>query len=496
MQYVSDGRASSHLGNSEWLADVNTWCAYRWNTLGIFLANKARSNIDRSAAQPLIITGHFLEAGPSVIIGVFIFTGCFFFLYLKARLGPGPFLVATVFGAITVDIPMLTAALFPYPNYKSGQAIVVPLALHGGLSMLVSALVFPYTMTAQYCAAFGGVLAPVGQVLALYRQVFKMDPLSVEFANAANTIHGLVDKAEAGLAGAGAASRLLRRDIVWGRFAPNDIGSLEILLRLMVVRSNGMGVYFALIDPTRERFPMTPAPSSPATPLTSRTPTRPPSPSDEKADGEEATLKRRRRAAEHNPSPLRQSLTQEVTARLNSQSTVRSTSDEKKDERESHGGDHDWMRAWTSHLHRHKNHATSRHHDNHLHFSLLQMAHSLSLGHGHSSLHLPSKSVVGVFESQRYVTLEATRIGQGSSPDTTAMFVKLLAESCDDLLQQCQTSLSAVQEWMGNVRKGSFSFTRRTKIAQERKRRLENLEKVDALLKAAIDSFMADKRCV
>lgn len=319
-----------------------------------------------------------------------------------------------------------------------------------------------------------------------------MDPSSVEFAASAGTIHGLVDKAEGGLYGAGAASRLLKRDIVWGRFSPTDIGSLEILLRLMVVRANGMGVYFTLIDPTRERFPMTPAPSAPATPTMSRTPTRPSTPVDDKpGDGDGETLKRRRRpASEHAPSPLRQTLTQQVSSRLSSQASV--DSGEKS---EKHDHEHDWYRAWAHHLHRHKTTNTNpRHHDNHLHFSLLQMAHSMSTGHGRSSLQLPQKAAVGVFESQRYVALEATRLGHGSSADTSALFVSLLRASCDDLLQQCQGSLKAVQGWMSQARCASYAS--KVKVEQERKTRLEKLEKIQAELKEAIDIFMSDKRYV
>lgn len=435
----------------------------------------------------LVITGQFLEAGPTVIISIFIFIGCFFFLYLKARLGPGPFTVATVFGAICVDIPMLTAALFPYPNYNTGKAIVVPLAVHAGLAVVCSAVVFPTTITAQYTGAFNAVLAPMNQILALYRSILKMDPASPEFASTASTIHGLVDKAEAGLFGAGVASRLLKRDILWGRFSPNDIGALADILRPLVVRTNGMGVYFHLIDPTRERFPMTPAPSAPVTPALSRTPTRPSTPVDDTAESDGDTLKRRRRPAEHGPSPLRHSLTQGFPDRSPTQVTTADSGEKKDRER-------DWSRALARHFHHHKRSAShhAAHQNNNLHFSLLQLAHTLSINHDHSSLHLPQKTAVGVFESQRYMTLEATRLGHGNSAETTALFVSLVQESCDDLLQQCQGSLKAVQEWIGNVRRGGF--TSKAKLEHTRKTRLDNLEKVNTALKLALDDFRTNKR--
>ena len=424
-----------------------------------------------------------------MILCVFIFTGCFFFLYLKARLGPGPFIVATVFGAICVDIPMLTAALYPFPNYNTGKAIVVPLSLHAALSIVCSALVFPTTMTAQYTAAFNGVLGSLAQVLTLWRTALKMDPSSAEFAATAATIHGLVDKAEGGLAGTGATSRLLKRDIVWGRFSPSDVGALQDLLRPLVIRTNGMGVYFALIDTTREKFPMTPAPSAPATPTMSRTPSRPSTPLND-VDSEGEALKRRRRPVDHAPSPLRNSL--KMTSPVNTRDSR--DSNEKK-RRSDH--DHEWFHVLSRRLqHHHKGPNIAAHHNNHLHFSLLSFAHSLSGPQGHSSIHLPTNTAVGVFESQRYMTLEATRLGSGASREASALFVSLLQESCDDLMQDTLTALKAVQEWISNVRRGAFSFDRKAKIATDRRKRREALEKADAALKAAIETFRTDKRYV
>ena len=52
---------------------------------------------------------------------------------------------------------------------------------------------------------------------------------------------------------------LLNRDIVWARLAPADLVALQWWLRRLVTCSNVMRVYFSLIDPTRERFPVTSA---------------------------------------------------------------------------------------------------------------------------------------------------------------------------------------------------------------------------------------------
>jgi hypothetical protein len=71
---------------------------------------------------------------PGVIMAAFLFVGSVFFLYIKARLGPGPFLFASIFGCICIgahllyvfsiqnlqiaDISFTTGVLFPYAYYK------------------------------------------------------------------------------------------------------------------------------------------------------------------------------------------------------------------------------------------------------------------------------------------------------------------------------------------------------------------------------------------
>ncbi|TFY59241.1 hypothetical protein EVJ58_g5908 [Rhodofomes roseus] len=55
--------------------------------------------------------------------------------------------------------------------------------------------------------------------------------------------------------------RLVKNDIVFGQFAPSDVGRMQEFGRRLIVRASG--IFFTPIDPTRERFkfPVTPLPS-------------------------------------------------------------------------------------------------------------------------------------------------------------------------------------------------------------------------------------------
>lgn len=437
---------------------------YRWCCLGIFLANLARSTFDRAATLATITTGQYIEAAPTVIMAIFMFLGSSFFLYIKARQGPGPFTFVTVLSCICIDITLTTAVLFPYPYYLIGRAIVIPLALHAGFTSFFSAVLFPSTITAQYANAFALVLNPLESVLSHHRAVLKMDTSSKTFAEATSGVAALVNKADGALSRAAIAYRLLKRDIVWGRFAPTDLADFEYLLRRLVMRSNGLGVYFTLIDPTRERFPVTPAPSAPGTPITSNTPnpSRPSTPTTDQTSFDLPQTPHRRRLIEHVSSPLRNSISRHFPRHFHSSSA---------------GGG-------VPHMH-------SSHHDNHLHFSFLHLAHNLALSRVSTDIS-SNEPAVGVFESQRYLALEANRLTVPRSPEWTVLFTKLLSESCDELLQECTAALKVVHTWMRGVRTGSFGS--RESIDQERKLRLEGLENEKEALKSVIQTFRKHTR--
>ncbi|KAG1727012.1 hypothetical protein EDB19DRAFT_1914374 [Suillus lakei] len=209
---------------------------WAWVCLGLMFASLARTQTIPDASIQTIITGEYIEAGPTVILGVFIFIGSVFFLYIKARLGPGPFLVASIFGCICVDISLTTAALFPYPYYKIGQMIILPLVFHSAISLTISILVFPQSVSALFTTSH--LLEDVTSSVFSYTQI----------TDAAN-------KAENALPILAAASRLLKIDIVYARFAPTDYDEIHTIVRKLMSDSLSL-----------------PLPPVPATPVHSRPP--------------------------------------------------------------------------------------------------------------------------------------------------------------------------------------------------------------------------------
>jgi len=231
-------------------------------------------------------------------LGIFVFIGSAVLLYIKARMGPGPFLFASIFGCIclgrqttaliaamdlvadfwcrhyahncwAVSLPILYGQLpvkfsqvtkihHHQIRLQIGKVIAIPLAMHSAVALVVSALVFPSSISAQFTDRLQASAAPLITGLELHRTLLRTPTDSPDFST--KGIIAAVNQADGSLANLAAAARLLKIDIIYGRFGPSDFEELHKLMRRLVVRSNGMTVYFTLLDPTRERFPVTPAP--------------------------------------------------------------------------------------------------------------------------------------------------------------------------------------------------------------------------------------------
>ncbi|KAG1814722.1 uncharacterized protein BJ212DRAFT_1361725 [Suillus subaureus] len=435
---------------------------WAWVCLGLMFASLARTQTVPDASILTIITGEYIEAWPTVIMGVFLFIGSFFFLYIKARLGPGPFLPASVFGCICVDISLTSAVLFPYPYYKIGQTIMLPLVFHSAISLAMSILVFPQSVSTLFVTRLQGVLAPLATAISLHRSHLLEDVTSSAFSH--TQITDATNKAENALPMLAVAARLLRVDIVYARFAPTDYNELHTIMRKLMVRVHGMGVYYTLIDPTRERFPVTPVASRPATPVRSR----PPSPRPDRRSSM-TTEEKHAPSADHELRDRKPSRHQRALSSRVRSHPASSTSP---------------LHSYRPHQHSHSHHA----HHTHLHSSLLHLALSRAPKR--------SETAVGVFESQKYLNLEAIHLSHPDSVFFTARATELLSNSCQDLLSVCEEVLGISGAWIGNAGKFNFDFLRghHEDKAQIHEKEVQKYEDLLEKLTRELDEFRTKKR--
>jgi len=257
----------------------------------------ARTMHDPSATFLEAVSGKFIEAGPTVIIGVFIGVSSAVILYVKARQGPGPFTFACIFSCICLGIFFTlfqrslnsmpgrcfvdNGRLVPLPILSRknlvtlvillnvsliGKAVVFPIVFHSALAIVCSLTIFPSTISAQFTECLQGVLSPLITALDMHRTLLKTPTVSHEFPEKVEAIKNTVAHAEEAAVALVPSARLLPSDIIYCRFALDDFMTFQGFARRIVGSAHGMGLYFTLIDPTRERFPATPAPSLPGTP--------------------------------------------------------------------------------------------------------------------------------------------------------------------------------------------------------------------------------------
>ncbi|KAM6495323.1 Protein of unknown function (DUF2422) domain containing protein [Amanita muscaria] len=436
--------------------------AWAWCCLGIFFAYLARENKNFKVSLLSVIDGQFLETTPTIILSIFIFLGTVFFLYIRARQGPGPYLFSSVLACLTIDTVLTTAVLFPFPYYQIGKSLLIPISFHSAISLLCATFIFPESVTSQYIGRVQAIISPLASALEMHRTILRTPHDSQEFKSLSSTINATIGKAEDALVPLAASARLLKSDLVYSRFAPSDFRPFSDCLGRLIGRATGMCMYFALIDATRDRFSITPAPSLPSSPIISSTPSRQPSPERHHDKDETHTA-----AGSYEPSILHTPLTR----RLSHQPSHHH-------HREGHGHSSHARTHTHSHSHVHRTHL------HHVHHKLLHLKRSSRHEH-----------IVGMFEAQKYLNLEATRLHTPYAELYARQMLDLLHESCDGLLEACRESLLEIQTWLGKALNGRFKFWATgasSKVEQEK--RLNELRQVRDRLSVELELFRTENR--
>lgn len=108
--------------------------------------------------------------------------------------------------------------------------------------------------------------------------------------------------------------------------------------------------------------------------------------------------------------------------------------------------------------------------------------------HPHSS-----ENVVGVFESQRYLDLEA-RLTHPESEKLTQNALLLLLESCKPLAEACTDGLQFLSDWYASVNESRFSTLAGRKKRRKYEESVAASETAAKDLNVALQKFRTDER--
>jgi hypothetical protein len=243
----------------------------------------------------------------------------------------------------------------------------------------MSLTVFPLTLSASYTTRLQAVLTPLSSVLEQHIALLQSPTGTPEFDQLVEDVISTVKKSEGGLLGVAAAGRLLPNDLTVSRFKPTDFQAFQGFARRITGRVQGMGMYFNLIDPTKSKFPLTPGTSVAPTP-TPGTPTS--------RSRQESVERGEKKEESQAPTPKS---SRPISPRDSPTSG-----------------------------HPHKSHHPHFHLPHHI---LHQSLTNLSLRRRRRAEH-----VVGVFESQKYLNLEAKLLRDPRQEEWIQMETELLSE--------------------------------------------------------------------
>ena len=307
----------------------------------------------------------------------------------------------------------------------------MPIAFHSINAILCSLLIFPESVHAQFRRRFHAVLSPLVEALRDQPKLLKNAPsfFDLDFDAGVEKYTKQVQAAEAALGPLAMTGRLMKKDCSFGRFGPGDFRLMHELVRRMTVRANGMAFYFKIMDPSRHKFPGTPA----TTPLQSRASSRAPSA----------------------PSTPRVDNTKSNGGLTNNNGSISSR--------------------------RRRTHQASHYFQSHHRQS--------SKSHLHEMLSRPLEHAVGVFESQAYLNLES-RFEHANADFLRACFMRTLGSSAEPLLLCCADSIAHANSWFQRVKDDGLlrRLASRDKAARWSDIVQENEAKKEKLI-AVLDEF-------
>lgn len=343
---------------------------------------------------------------------------------------------------------------------QTGKYVVIPIAFHSAIALVCSAFVFPETVNAQFIKRFRSVFLPLCKAMRTQQKIFEVSPLSDDFDP--TPFFTQVTAAEGALAPLAATSRLMKRDISWGRFGSKDFSRLHELVRRMTVRANGMAFYFKIMDSSANRQPGTPAFSLLNTPAPTPPASRPPSPT---------------RSA--------QSLSLSRTNTSSNVSVASAPASIRHRHQHRHSAHNSLYQSALNFYHTH--HRNSRQHHHRHRFNPSSLFHDV--------FDRSEEGAVGVFESQRYLNLE-TRLMHPNAEEVIPQVVGHLGESSSGLTECCADALDHLARVFDRMNQDRFwkLFCRERERTWEETIRYD--EEMRAKLRSVLEEFRQKKRSV
>lgn len=190
-----------------------------------------------------IFQGVFLDIRSSVVFGVFLFFGAFFFGYVRAY---APKLtMLSIFGTISLDIICSYGPLFPFAEYTILTSLLTSIACYVAIACVVTIFVFPETMNHSCMSATANQLGAIKALVGMQDVILQSRP---EDLRSGSPLIVKLTGARAGVLAAQkglmAKSGFINLEFSWGRCNGDHVTALEEPLGNVISKTGTLSVFF------------------------------------------------------------------------------------------------------------------------------------------------------------------------------------------------------------------------------------------------------------
>ncbi|BGP73444.1 hypothetical protein NBRC10513v2_006855 [Rhodotorula toruloides] len=206
------------------------------------------------AYRSTIFHGNFLDARSTVVFGVFLGVGTFFFGLIRAA-APKLMLLA-IFGTIVVDVMCSYGPLFPVNQYTLATTFLIPTACYIAVALAGTVLLFPRTLNTSWTTDLvDKVLSPILQRAQMHSKLLSTPPprsdsgsSESEWSKLGSIVSSTQEASSAGLEGLLGMLGMMELEISYGRLSAKDLKRLVEPLRELHNRSVLLGALWSTVE--------------------------------------------------------------------------------------------------------------------------------------------------------------------------------------------------------------------------------------------------------
>ncbi|GEM12833.1 fusaric acid resistance-like protein [Rhodotorula toruloides] len=206
------------------------------------------------AYRATIFHGNFLDARSTVVFGVFLGVGTFFFGLIRAA-APKLMLLA-IFGTIVVDVMCSYGPLFPVNQYTLATTFLVPTACYIAVALAGTIVLFPRTLNTSWTTDLvDKVLSPILQRSQMHTKLLSTPPprsdsgsSDSDWSKLGSIVSSTQEASSAGLESLLGMLGMMELEVSYGRLSAKDLKRLVDPLRELHTRSVLLGALWSTVE--------------------------------------------------------------------------------------------------------------------------------------------------------------------------------------------------------------------------------------------------------